>query len=222
MMSSSSRDRILGRLRTAEATSETIEMAACLPIRSYLPSGRIERLKQLMTHMRTQVHLVDRPAWTEALKGILRDRRLETLLYAPGSAIGQTLEAAWKTDANGLPALRAYAAPIEDFKEALFGIDAAITTTAGAIAETGALVLWPDAVEPRLMSLVPPVHIAVLETDKIYNTFCEIIQQQDWRQRMPTNALLISGPSKTADIEMTLAFGVHGPRELIVLILTEA
>jgi L-lactate dehydrogenase complex protein LldG len=38
---------------------------------------------------------------------------------------------------------------------------------------------------------------------------------------MPTNALLISGPSKTADIEMTLAFGVHGPRELIVLIIDE-
>lgn len=221
-MSSSSRDRILGRLRAARATSETVEMAACLPIRSYSPSGRIERLQQLMTHMRTQVHLVDGPTWTEALKRILRDRRLETLLYARDSAIGRTLEAAWKTDAGGLPALRAYAAAVEDFKEALFGIDAAITTTAGAIAETGALVLWPDAIEPRLMSLVPPVHIAVLEADKIYNTFCEIIQKQDWPQRMPTNALLISGPSKTADIEMTLAFGVHGPRELIVLIITGA
>ncbi|MGD8446415.1 MAG: LUD domain-containing protein [Desulfobacterales bacterium] len=38
---------------------------------------------------------------------------------------------------------------------------------------------------------------------------------------MPTNIVLVSGPSKTADIEMTLAFGVHGPKELIVLIVED-
>jgi L-lactate dehydrogenase complex protein LldG len=82
-------------------------------------------------------------------------------------------------------------------------------------------VLWPDAREPRLMSLVPPLHIALLQSDKIYNSFYEIIQVEKWPDRMPTNALLISGPSKTADIEMTLAFGVHGPRELIAMIIEE-
>jgi L-lactate dehydrogenase complex protein LldG len=38
---------------------------------------------------------------------------------------------------------------------------------------------------------------------------------------MPANALLISGPSKTADIEMTLAFGVHGPKELVVIVVND-
>lgn len=70
----------------------------------------------------------------------------------------------------------------------------------------------PDEQEPRLMSLVPPVHIAVLKAEKIHDTLAEA---------MPTNLLLISGPSKTADIELTLAFGVHGPKELIVFILIE-
>ena len=69
------------------------------------------------------------------------------------------------------------------------------------------------------MSLVPPVHIVVLEADKVYNTFCEILEKQGWTQNMPTNMVLISGPSRTADIEMTVAFGVHGPKELIVFIL---
>ena len=45
------------------------------------------------------------------------------------------------------------------------------------------------------------------------------MKAQNWSSGMPTNALLISGPSKTADIEQTLAYGVHGPKELIVLMI---
>jgi L-lactate dehydrogenase complex protein LldG len=45
------------------------------------------------------------------------------------------------------------------------------------------------------------------------------MREQGWAQAMPTNALLISGPSKTADIEQTLAYGVHGPKRLIVLVV---
>ena len=98
-------------------------------------------------------------------------------------------------------------------------VDASITSTRGGIAETGSLILWPTPDEPRLMSLVPPVHIAVLNASEIYTTFHEAMISQDWASGMPTNALLISGPSKTADIEQTLAYGVHGPKELIVLVI---
>ena len=45
---------------------------------------------------------------------------------------------------------------------------------------------------------------------------------QDWAAGLPTNVLLVSGPSKTADIEQVLAYGAHGPRELIVLVLEDA
>jgi L-lactate dehydrogenase complex protein LldG len=128
---------------------------------------------------------------------------------------------AWAQASNQMPKLMTYDGQIEDFKERLFGIDAAVTSTVGGIAETGALILWPDEKEPRLMSLVPPIHIAVLEADKIYTTFSEAIEAGNWTRQMPTNVVLISGPSKTADIELTLAFGVHGPKELIVLILHE-
>jgi L-lactate dehydrogenase complex protein LldG len=103
----------------------------------------------------------------------------------------------------------------------VFTVEAGITSTEGAIAETGALILWPTEKEPRLMSIVPPLHIAVLQADKIHNSLSEVIQKENWPTKMPTNVVLVSGPSKTADIEMTLAFGVHGPKELIVLILEE-
>lgn len=69
------------------------------------------------------------------------------------------------------------------------------------------------------MSLVPPVHIALLQADQIYDTLEQMMEAEQWSRQMPTNALLISGPSKTADIQQVLAYGVHGPKALIVLIL---
>ena len=89
----------------------------------------------------------------------------------------------------------------------------------GGIAETGTLILWPDAGEPRLMSLVPPVHVALLDADRLYENLADVMRAEHWAAGMPTNALLISGPSKTADIEQTLAYGIHGPKQLITLIL---
>jgi L-lactate dehydrogenase complex protein LldG len=174
-----------------------------------------------MEAVRTEVHVIEDQDWATHLKDLLKKRDLKKLLYAPGTPVGDRLQAAWEGASDELPELVTYEGQIEDFKEQLFGIDAAVTSTVGGIADTGALILWPDQKEPRLMSLVPPVHIAVLEADKIYTTFSEAMQANDWAQKMPTNVVLISGPSKTADIELTLAFGVHGPKELIVLILHE-
>jgi L-lactate dehydrogenase complex protein LldG len=98
-------------------------------------------------------------------------------------------------------------------------IPASLTSARCAIAETGTLVLWPDADEPRLMSLVPPVHIVLLDAASIHNTFYEVMQREGWSNGLPTNTLLISGPSKTADIQVTLAYGAHGPKELVVLLI---
>ena len=125
----------------------------------------------------------------------------------------------WRQAGDGLPELIPYDQEIEHLKETVFDVDAGITSTHGAIADIGALILWSSPDEPRQMSLVPPIHVSVLKADNIYNTFLEVMQQENWAGGMPTNAFLISGPSKTADIELTLAFGVHGPKELIVLIV---
>jgi L-lactate dehydrogenase complex protein LldG len=109
---------------------------------------------------------------------------------------------------------------VEELKGALFtDIDAGFTAVRSAIAETGSLVLWPSPEEPRLLSLVPPLHVALLSSATIRETFLETIREEGWARRMPANALLISGPSKTADIEQTLAYGVHGPKRLVVVLV---
>lgn len=66
------------------------------------------------------------------------------------------------------------------------------------------------------------MHFAILKASEVYDNFYEVQQQQQWAGGMPTNALLVSGPSKTADIEQVLAYGAHGPKDLIVLILEDA
>jgi L-lactate dehydrogenase complex protein LldG len=219
-MNSIARDRILQRLRSSqEAGGLEATATACLPIQSYSQADRIEQLKSRMEAVRTEVHVTSEADWLNKLQSIVAEKKIQSLLFAPDTPIGKQLRQEAESHGDEAPQLIPYDKEVEAFKEALFAIDAGITSTFGGIAETGAIILWPDQHEPRLMSLVPPIHIAVLEADKIYNSFCEVIQKENWPQQMPTNALLISGPSKTADIELTLAFGVHGPKELVVVII---
>ena len=214
---SSARERVFANLHVAMQRGgfKVPETGTPLPL-ALSRQERIDRLKTLMENMHTEVYVVKADAWLNALKKLLRQRALNGLVYGPGTPLAKALEPSWEND---LPPLIPYNEEIERFKDRLFTIDAGITSTRGGIAETGALILWPDTREPRLLSLVPAVHIAILQADTIYNTFTEAMSSERWREGMPTNALLISGPSKTADIELTLTFGVHGPKELIVLIV---
>jgi L-lactate dehydrogenase complex protein LldG len=190
-----------------------------MPINTTSQKEKIEKLKTLLEAMRTEVHLSGAKNWVNTVKAILKKRKVKSLLYAPRTEIGKALEHQGKNGAADLPQLIPYETEVEQMKERVFTIEAGITSAAGAIAETGALILWPSEQEPRLMSIVPPLHIAVLKADTIHNSLSEVMQKENWSAKMPSNVVLVSGPSKTADIEMTLAFGVHGPKELIVLIL---
>ena len=172
-----------------------------------------------METMRTEVHITTENDWLNLLEDILKKRKIKDLLYGPETPISEALQQKWQNAADGLPELVPYDVDIEEIKERVFNVEAGITSTRGGIAETGALILWSSEEEPRLMSLVPPIHIAILQADKIYNSLLEVMQKENWSAGMPTNAFLISGPSKTADIELVLAFGVHGPKELIVLLI---
>jgi L-lactate dehydrogenase complex protein LldG len=162
---------------------------------------------------------VDAATWPQRLRTLLDNRGVRSVLHGDGSPVGTQLAAAWSGDAQA-PRLVAYDRAVEDFKDDLVHrIDAGITWASAGIAETGSLVLWPTVREPRLMSLLPPIHIALVEEESIRDNLAELMAAQGWAMRMPTNIVVVSGPSKTADIEQTLAFGVHGPKELIVLVI---
>jgi len=101
----------------------------------------------------------------------------------------------------------------------LFGFDVGITTAQAAIAETGTLVLDSAAERHRLASLVPPVHIAIVESSRIFQTLGETLRELQKGTELSPAITFVTGPSRTADIELTLAIGVHGPQELYVIIL---
>jgi len=105
---------------------------------------------------------------------------------------------------------------------ALDGLDGALTGCAAAIAETGTLILDGDErCGRRALTLVPDHHICIVEADQVIDGVPEAIAAvaaAATEQRRPIT--LVSGPSATSDIELTRVEGVHGPRHLLVLIVS--
>jgi L-lactate dehydrogenase complex protein LldG len=95
-------------------------------------------------------------------------------------------------------------------RDAAFIADVGITGVAAAIAETASLCLVSGEGRRRLASLAVPTHIAILRASQILPDLL------DWAARqpkdLPANQVLVSAPSKTADIELALVMGVHGPK----------
>jgi len=222
----SARSNILNKLRTGLAGSiprpDDFDERLVTEPWQYAPEDRITRLRNLMEAVHTEIHRVHSDNWPDKVAAILAERNLSNLLHAPATAHGQKLAEYWPKSGSSAQLL-AYDRPVEEWKEELFWqVDASLTGTVGAIAATGSLVLWPDRHEPRLMSLLPPLHIALLKASEIEDNLYAMMQCQNWSVGLPTNLLLVSGPSKTADIEQVLAYGAHGPKELVVLILEDA
>ena len=217
---STARERILGRLRAsaipAPAHDPDVESWYANRQRGETNTQRIARLRAALETAHAEVVDVRAGDWPEQLLAIAERKQLRTLLISAETPHGAALEAQQPTKLK----LVRYTQAIEHWRETLFNeIDAGFTLARSAIAETGSLILWPSAAEPRLMSLVPSVHFVLLDVTTIHADLHTAMCDEAWHDGLPTNALLISGPSKTADIQQTLAYGAHGPRELIVLLL---
>ncbi|MEW8030069.1 MAG: lactate utilization protein [Candidatus Thiodiazotropha sp.] len=218
-MTVKAREAILQRLRNRQPSFDTPSQAVAIENPVWSMEARIARFKSMLESVRAEVCIVSPDSWTETLKAVAAEKQIDNLLYAKQGPLAKEIEVAWGDTL--LPKLVCDERPIDEWKEQIFyHTDAAVTSARAAIAETGSLVLWPTEHEPRTWSLVPPVHFVVVNSDKLYNTFAEAVETEQWAQQMPTNALLISGPSKSADIQQTLAYGVHGPTELIVILLS--
>ncbi len=107
------------------------------------------------------------------------------------------------------------------YKEAVFSeVDAGITTADYAVAESGSLLIFHTKDNPRLLSLAPEIHIAVIHKSKLIHRYEDAEVFQTDQKELPSQLTLITGPSMTADIQATPFRGMHGPKKLFVLMLT--
>lgn len=108
-------------------------------------------------------------------------------------------------------------------REEFFAADVGITVVHRLIAETGTVVLASKPMEPRSASLLPPVHICLAAREQLlpdlFDLFDLFAPAASPTQSLPPSCLtLITGPSKTGDIELKLVTGVHGPGEVHVIL----
>lgn len=93
-----------------------------------------------------------------------------------------------------------------------------LTGCDAAIAETGTLVAISAPGRSRLASLLPPVHVAVLQREQLVYSMGEFFAAHAAAFRDRASCTFITGPSRTADIELTLTKGIHGPGRVIVVV----
>ena len=102
--------------------------------------------------------------------------------------------------------------PPGEQRERMLAAGIGISSTTLAVAETGSLALASGSGSERVASLLPPVHVAIVGTDQIVADLFDLFAvMQNSAGDMPSNWTLVTGPSKTGDLELKLTTGVHGP-----------
>jgi L-lactate dehydrogenase complex protein LldG len=100
-------------------------------------------------------------------------------------------------------------------KRAVAQCELGVTGADGVLPETGTLVLRSDAQRPRVVSLLPRVHLAIFTPQALRADLHQVFAEA----KDSSYAVLVTGPSRTADIELTLTLGVHGPKALYAWVL---
>jgi L-lactate dehydrogenase complex protein LldG len=106
-------------------------------------------------------------------------------------------------------------------RDPFFAADIGVSGVDCLVAETGSVVLHSGSIQPRSLSLLPPVHIAIAERNQLVADLFDLFpsSQNESEQTLPSCITFITGPSKTGDIELKLVTGVHGPGEIHVILL---
>lgn len=202
------RDEILGRIRAT--TRAAVPSAPRSYTRESLRGGVLERFCERVADYRADVRRVTARSVTREIARVLNEREARSVGVPPG------LPATWRPASD----------VVEDHgltTTELDALDGVITGCTVAIAETGTIVLAGGPTDGRrALTLVPDLHVCVVDETQIVDIVPEAITKLAplvQAERRPLT--FVSGPSATSDIELSRVEGVHGPRNLVVLVLGE-
>lgn len=225
-----SRDRILNKLRAARPPFEDVSPAP----ETYLPVTRLAEGEDLLGRFRAELerlgvrlHIAESDdAAIQAIFTILETIQSDGTISGPVNRVmaWRDLPLVGLTDALTAREIEVIVPQPkgEAHFEALNALDpirVGITGADAAIATTGTLVLVTREGQGRLPSLLPAVHIALLRKERLY------ARPENWLTGEGRRALaesrstiFVTGPSRTGDIEMQIVLGVHGPRQVHVVL----
>lgn len=170
-------------------------------------------------------------AFTRALEALAgqvircadRDKARETVaaMVAGKRAIASAAEYLGACGITMLPGVSWKFSSPAAYRSACAEADYGITSADYALADTGTLVMISGHQESRLVSLLPPVHIAVVPVSRLFDGLDQFMAATPHPADITSSLVFITGPSRTADIEQILVRGVHGPGEITVILVDE-
>jgi L-lactate dehydrogenase complex protein LldG len=221
------REEFLQRVRQAVAAGNRPGSAAPIPARGnlgYQGAGGdpVARFCEQLTAAGGVAHRVsDSEAAASRVVELVKDRSARKALVGWGPVV-DALRLPERLGALGIEVIAENALSAADCKEPFFAADIGISGVDYLIAETGTVALLTKPQTTRSVSLLPPVHIAVAESAQVLPDLFDLFAKLPPEGSMPACVSLITGPSKTGDIELRLVTGVHGPGEIHVVIVGQA
>lgn len=208
------REAILGRVRNALGRKLGEKPEA--PPEPLLRIGYVEwdkklgRFRSALEALAGQVHVVASP---DAARECVRE------LIQGKTAVASNHPFLSECGISSLHGVEAGIDDVEIHRNVCSRADVGITSAFCLLAETGTVVIRATPEEPRLISLLPPVHIAVVAANRLLSNLDEMLAMVPRPADQASATIFVTGPSRTGDIEQILVRGVHGPGTVHVVIV---
>lgn len=216
---SEARADILARIRAALAGVAAVEPAAMVrPQASLSRAALLERFTREAESVGARVVRAERARSAEELSVLLAEWKAKSVVLSDAPLLASLdLERALRERGFEISLCRGF---VSDASE-LLAADAGVTDADYGLADTGTLVLLTRPEQGRAVSLLPPVHVAILPAERLVEDLESLFEaMRPAEQARAASAItFITGPSRTADIEQTLTVGVHGPGKLGIILL---